>query len=91
MAGWAKRLQEQAKDSFLAEDLDRSLPRIEILGDRRVIVENHRGILEYGGERMRIACGRLTLCITGEGLELRALSLRELAVSGRIHAVEYIE
>ena len=90
MAGWTKRLQAQARDSFLAEDLDRGLPRIEILGDRRVIVENHRGILEYSDTRMRIACGRLTLRILGEGLEIRALSLNELAVTGRIHAVEYI-
>lgn len=89
MADWAQRLCAQMYDGARELEAEATEPRIELLGDRRVIVENHRGILEYGAERMRIACGRLTLCVAGEGLELCALSMNELAVTGRIRAVTY--
>lgn len=91
MNGLRKRLRETAKDSFLAEDLEPGLPRIEIIGDRRVTVENHRGIIEYGDTLMRIQCGRLQLRIEGTSLELRALSLNEVSVTGKIRAVEYVD
>lgn len=90
LAELGKRLRARAEDSFLAEDLDMGLPRIEIVGDRRVTVENHKGIVEYSDTLMRIACGRLQLRITGAGLELCALSLSEVSVTGKIISVEYI-
>lgn len=90
MAEWKKELLDRAADSTFAEDLNCRLPRIEIIGDHRVIVENHRGIVGYDKNVMQIACGRLTLRIEGEGLELRTLSQQELSVSGTIHTVEYI-
>lgn len=88
--GLAARLRRQARESFLAEDLGADVPRIEILGDKRVLVENHKGILEYGDTLMRINCGRMIVKIVGEALELRALSLSELAVTGKILSLEYV-
>lgn len=90
MQSWFRRLQRQAQDSLMAEDLTPQLARIEIIGDKRVLVENHRGILEYSDTLMRINCGKMVIHIAGEGLVLKALSLSELAVSGRITGVKYI-
>ena len=83
------RLGRQAAESFLADDFTPGVPRIEILGDRRVLVENHKGILEYGDTLMRINCGKMIVRITGADLVLKALSLSELAVTGKIACVEY--
>lgn len=88
--GLGARLVRQAQESFLAEDIAVDLPRIEILGDRRVLVENHKGILEYGDTLMRINCGKMVIKIVGQEMELRALSLSELAVTGKILALEYV-
>lgn len=87
---WLTRLRRQAAASFLAEDIPGDLPRIEIVGDKRVLVENHKGILEYGDNIMRINCGKMIVRIAGEGLNLQALSLSELAVTGKITSVEYV-
>lgn len=86
--GFGERLLRQAGNSFVAEDLNVNLPRIEIYGDRRVLIENHEGILEYGSETMRVKCGRMVVKISGDALELCNLSLTDLAVTGRIISVE---
>lgn len=83
------RLGRRAAESFLADDFAPGVPRIEILGDRRVLVENHKGILEYGDTLMRINCGKMVVRITGADLVLKALSLSELAVTGKIASVAY--
>ena len=85
------KIGERLLGSALAEDLVGGQPRIELTGGRRLLIEDHRGILEYTGSVLRAAMRRGTLCVRGEGLELTALTLRELAVSGRIRSVEFLE
>ena len=88
--GFGEQLRRQAGDSFLAEDLNMLTPRIEIWGNRRVSIENHEGILEYGQEMMQIKCGRMVVKICGEDLELRSATLTDLSVTGRVVSVELI-
>lgn len=73
----------------LIEDLRGGRPRVEIIGNERVIVENHRGIVEYDDTILRIRCNGCEVQITGVDLALTALSLDELAVTGVIVSVEY--
>ncbi len=75
--------------SALFEDLSGGLPRVEIIGNSRVVVENHHGIQEYDDGLLRLKCSGCELRITGVGLTLAALSLDELAVTGTIVSVEY--
>ena len=71
----------------LMEDLHPNRPRVEILGDSRVIVENHCGIQEYDDSILRVKCRGCEVRILGADL---ALSMDELAVMGVISSVEYI-
>lgn len=63
-------------------------PRITVSGEGRVLVEGHRGLLEYGAEKVSAAVAGGSVRIKGEGLMLVAMNKRELVVSGRIWAVE---
>lgn len=65
------------------------MPRITVTGCRRVLVENHKGILEYGSERIHINGGRMVLKIQGSELELKSMNSTELLVTGRIVAMEF--
>lgn len=89
MNQWSSRLREKALENFIAEDLDARLPRVEVIGQRRVNIENHRGILEYSDTTMRVAFAGSELRITGRDMELRALTLTELTIAGTICALEY--
>lgn len=73
----------------LIDDLHGFRPRVEIIGNSRVVVENHRGIQEYEQGLLRVKCSGCEVRIVGAGLELTALSLDELAVTGTIVSVEY--
>ena len=64
------------------------LPRIELLGDKELRVEYHKGILAYGTEEIHISGGKLVIRVLGSGLELRSMNATELLITGRIHSVE---
>ena len=61
---------------------------MELIGDRELRMENHRGILAYGSEEIHISGGKLILKVRGEGLELRSMNAGELLITGQIRAVE---
>lgn len=63
-------------------------PRITISGEGRVLVEGHRGLLEYAEDRIAAAGPGYRILIRGEKLALVAMDRRELVVSGRLWAVE---
>lgn len=64
--------------------------RVTISGGSRVLVEGHRGLLEYADDRIAAAGRGGTLVIKGEGLAIEAMSAGELLVSGRLWAVELL-
>lgn len=70
-------------------DILTGLPRIELLGDRELHMENHKGILAYGSEEIHISGGRLVVRVRGKGLELRAMDPAQLLITGQIEAVEF--
>lgn len=60
---------------------------IEIVDDRRVLVENHRGVKEYGPEAIcvQVKFGMLRIC--GKNLHLRCMTRTKLVISGCIHNI----
>lgn len=72
----------------LPADALAGLPRVELVGDGEVRMENHRGILAYGEEEIHVSGGGFVVKIVGQGLKLRAMTGVELLVTGRIAAIE---
>lgn len=77
----------------LAEGLDLpgepipGLPLVEIAGERRVLVENHRGVCQYGPDQICIRVKYGIISIRGRGLEIARMSREQLIVSGCIDCV----
>lgn len=83
-AGWMERV---CSAFDLPADVLAGLPRIELVGDRELRMENHKGILAYGTEEIHVSAGAYGVRILGEGMELRAMTGTELLVTGRITSV----
>ncbi|HIT33215.1 MAG TPA: sporulation protein [Candidatus Faecousia intestinigallinarum] len=66
------------------------LPLVEVAGDRRVLVENHGGVTEYGREQIRIQVRYGQVCVCGAGLELVMMTKEQLVICGRIESVHLI-
>jgi len=66
------------------------LPLVEIAGERRVLIENHRGVMEYGTQTIRVKVKFGHICVCGSGLELSRMNRGQLVISGRVDAVQLI-
>ena len=64
------------------------LPKVELLGQGELRMENHRGILAYGREEILVSGGKLLIRVKGTQLELKAMNAGELLITGTILAVE---
>ena len=60
---------------------------VELAGDRRVLIENHRGVTEYGQGKIsvRVRYGLVVVC--GCGLELSRMTREQLVITGRIDGI----
>ena len=59
----------------------------ELYGNERLLVEQHRGILGYGSECIRIGTSFGVLTVEGEELRLCCMSRSQLVIRGRIFGV----
>lgn len=78
------RLTEEAE---LTEQPLPGQPIVEIAGDRRVLIENHFGVKEYGTQRITVKVKYGCVCICGCGLELMRMTKEQLVICGRIDCV----
>ena len=60
---------------------------IEIAGEQRMLVENHRGVSAYSSERILINVEFGVVCVCGCGLRLFRMSREQLVIRGRIDTV----
>lgn len=83
--GWVQRLTTNLQEESLP-----GVPVVEIAGDRRVLIECHCGVTEYGpgGIGVRVKFG--TIMVRGSSLCLSHMSRERLVVSGQIDSVELI-
>lgn len=80
--------EKVAQTFSLPADAVAGLPLIELIGDRQVRVENHRGILAYDTREIHIGGGRVTIRVRGLEMELKVMNRGELLITGQIFAVE---
>ena len=79
------RFLERTAEMFdLPTDGIAGVPRLELVGDGELRVENHKGILAYGREEIHISGGIYLIKISGQDLELRAMTGIELLITGKI-------
>jgi len=73
----------------IPKDLVLDLPKITIIGRNEIYLENHRGIIEYLPNRLRINLSRGFIEIEGTDLEIKALMADEISINGLVHSVRY--
>ena len=78
----AERLQ-------LPEEAISGAVKLTAVGDRRLLIEQHKGLLEYSGETIRVSTGRGQIVLHGANLEMDAMNQTELLVCGRLQSLEW--
>lgn len=83
-----KLIQDLAERLELPEE-SLGAARLTVTAGHRALIENHRGILEYGTEQIVVSVGRGRLRILGSGLRLEAMNRSELLILGHIDSLEW--
>lgn len=65
------------------------LPKIILVGNVQAFIENHRGIVEYTGERVRVTVSYGEVCVRGQGLVIRNILPDEICVEGQIEGLDF--
>ena len=79
-------------DSVSSETVSMSrLPLVELYGGKRILIENHCGVLAYTDNSIcvKVKCGQV--CVCGSNLNLAMMSRERLVICGRIESVHMKE
>ena len=63
--------------------------KLSVLGDRRALIENHRGLLQCSRELLAVRGKGLCLRIFGAELQIEAMDGGDLLLSGRLERAEW--
>lgn len=66
------------------------LPKIIITGNIAVSIENHRGIVAFCPDAVRISVQVGELVVTGRNLAIRSIAPDELIIEGKIQGVTFV-
>lgn len=87
--------QERQVRSFLArffelpQDVVMDLPRLTMIGDLQLVVENHRGILAFSADQVLVKTRKGTLKVTGSSLIVGAVDRETIILTGKLQAVTF--
>ena len=85
-----KQFQQQVANFLdIPRDLLMDLPKLVLTGDVQLSIENHRGILAYTTEVVRVSTTIGDLEVTGLDLTLKNILPDEIMVEGRIKTIAF--
>ncbi len=72
----------------MPHDVVYDLPRLTMIGDRQLYIENHRGVLHFSSEKLRLALSKGELEVSGRELVIRTIWTEEVFIEGVIANVQ---
>lgn len=83
-------LRKLANRIDLNDEVLPGVPLVEMIGFQRILIENHRGVKQFGREQITVCVKYGLLCVSGRCLELRKMSHCQLIISGQIEQLTVI-
>lgn len=84
------KIKEKISDAFeLPKDITLDIPKITILGADSATVENHKGVMSYSDNQIRINTGCGILIISGQNLAIKSIIQEEIIIIGKISNVSF--
>lgn len=72
----------------LPKDVVMDLPKITLIGNIQLNISNHKGIIEYTQETLRINSSIGIVKVSGKEMELKTILSEEIIVKGNIEKIE---
>lgn len=89
-----KKKIDEIKSNFsdileLPKDIMLDLPKITLIGNLQLYIENHKGIVEYGSFRIRVNTNAGILRILGKNMVIKTIVTEEIIIVGEIESLEF--
>ena len=82
--------QKLAETLELPKEIVLNMPRLTMVGNNDLVIENYKGIIEYEDSRVRINTGIGVVRITGDRLLIREITSEDVIISGVILSLEFL-
>ncbi|MGE5580624.1 MAG: YabP/YqfC family sporulation protein [Bacillota bacterium] len=84
-----RRLRQELSEILeLPLDVSLDLPKVTIVGDLGVLIQNHRGLIQYSPEKIVIGVGKGQIAILGRSLQIEEVSKEDMIVRGSLGSVQ---
>ncbi len=85
LKSWLTRRLELPADAVM------DLPRITMVGQLHIYIENHQGVLKFSNEEVRLLLKNGQLLIKGKDFMLKTILPEEILLEGKIEHVSYLD
>ena len=83
-----KREKQRGKNKFLSE-MFIDEPKIEMLGNREIIVDGCKGVVEYDEINIRLSLGECVLSLSGKDLIIKSFDNDIAVICGQICEISF--
>ncbi|AXN37566.1 sporulation protein YqfC [Peribacillus sp. NPDC060186] len=88
---WGKKMKQlMTKTMDLPQDVMMDLPRITMIGQLHIYIENHRGLLAFTDSEVRLMLKNGQLLIKGTAFVIKTILPEEIMLEGKIDKVYFI-
>ncbi|BDG36833.1 sporulation protein YqfC [Parageobacillus sp. VR-IP] len=89
---WRQKMKRWITDKLeLPADIVMDLPRITMVGQIHIYIENHRGLLTFSDKELRLLLKQGQLLVRGEKFVIKTILPEEILLEGKINQVIYID
>jgi sporulation protein YqfC len=86
-----KKLNEWTSQVIdLPPDVTLDLPRMTMIGNQRIMIENHHGLVHFSSEHLKLAVHNGILELLGSELMICTISTDEISIEGQIDELKYL-
>ncbi|KMY54795.1 MULTISPECIES: sporulation protein YqfC [Bacillaceae] len=89
---WGEQMRSWLTKSLnLPEDVMMDLPRITMIGQLHIYIENHRGLLAFSDKEVRLMLTKGQLLIKGQSFTIKTILPEEILIEGKIEKLVYLD
>ena len=79
--------RKNGSNNTRSSELISKLPLLELLGENRVLVENHLGVMGYSADEIKIKISSGLWIVSGADLKFLQISQNQMVIDGKINSI----
>ena len=80
-----ERMKSTVTDIFeLPREIMMNLPKITMVGSNQMLVENHKGVIEYTPQRIRVNSSIGVIRVQGKDMNLKNIAADDIMITGEV-------